>query len=644
MSGLPPIPGFPQLPQIGNFLPLPQGAASPFSNQQQNQLIAIANGIPNFNPSVLTSGSTDLYNTEQYLIQNNQSLLSTIQSIASLTSNPEEFISQFAAKGLVDASAIGFPSAIYSALGSPNNFPHAPIQSPLTTLQPRSSGVSIVSGLSSTSTAGQVSSVVPAQTFSLPTALRPFINALAGQTGQNNQDFWSILNGLYNFALNSLNNVSSVNLSLVNNIIAGFNVGNLLGTGGVNSATVPYFFPLQNGDSFTQFIQSLLTWSFNPGAVAAQILLTTPSASSPVSLSGNAWNFLSQQNTALSGDPTGQPFAQYTRPFVNVLFGVNPSTISASDPFDILYSLIASPSSFITSLFSTTDFSGTTVTPQKLVGDLLSGNTSQFQSDLLSVFTTPFPNFFVGLIPSLSTAQGSFPNSGILTSAQQLFTDIFNGNFGSVPCDLLGMVSISSYAGLPQNPVSQATSLCQMISQLFNNITQLSANLFIGQHPNTNFIGFNDSIQYGNIPVGEGAGSSSVAGWGSSVLPSGGPIGTAGSNLNGFLQGDLGAAIMLALAAVGDFQNAISNTKSSASNFFNINFVSSASSAGTALKQSLSGGYFLANAVSILATIVSQLVASLNNIKNVLNNAGIPTGIGNNGSNFSMTNIAGILG
>jgi hypothetical protein len=637
MSGLPPIPGFPQLPQIGEFLPLPTGASSPFSNQQQNQLIAIANGVPNFNTSVLTSGATDVFNTEQYLIQNNKTLLSVIQSLNTLISNPEEFIDSALGKGFVDSGASGLGAAIYTALGSPNNLPKAAVQSPITTYSSRSGGISIVTGQSVTG-GGQVPIVQSAATFVFPAAIRPFVNSIAGQTGTDPNDFWSVLNGLYNFALNSLNSSSGVNLQNISNIIAGFNIGNLLGTGGVQSSSVPYFFPLQNGDSFVSFIQMLLTFGFSPGTVMAEILLTPPSSNATLSFSNNAYGFLSKQTVPASGDPTGQPFAQYVRPIVNVLFGVNPSTMSTTDPFDILYDLITNPSSFISGLFSTNTFSGSTVTPQKLVGDLLSGNVSQFQSDLLDTIASPFSSFFsTTLIPTLAVGLQSYPNNGAIASAQQVFIDTFNGNFGAVPGDLLNMVAISSFAGLGANPISQAVGLGQQIAQMFNNFTKFSTGLFVGHNPSGNYIGLNDSVQFGNTPTGIKAGSSSP-GWGSSVTPPNFP-----SGINGQLQGDLGAAMMLAAAAAGDGYNAIQNINSGISSFLNINFAGSTVSAGAALEQLVSGAYFSANALMLLTTIVSQLVASIMNINNVLNNAGIPTSLGSNGSNFSISSLASLL-
>ncbi|MHB8154032.1 MAG: hypothetical protein ACYDG3_13405, partial [Bacillati bacterium] len=341
MSAFPPIPGFPTIPapNLGQFLPLPTGTAGAFSNQQQNQLIAIANGVPNFNTTVLTSGATDLFNTEQYLMQNNQSLLSVIQSFSALISNPQQFIDSNLGKGIVDSSANGLATALYTALGSPNNIPQAAVQSPITILGSRSAGIGIASGPSNVTGSGQVPVVSAAATFVLPAAMRPFLNSIAGQAGTASNDFWSILNGLYNFALNSLNSSTGVNLQNVSNIIAGFNVGNLLGSGGVQQSSLPYFFPLQNGDSFAQFVQMLLTFGFSPGTVIAEILLTPPSSNASLSFSGNAYTFISQQATPTPGDPTGQPFAQFMRPIVNVLFGVSPSTMTPNDPFDILYSL-----------------------------------------------------------------------------------------------------------------------------------------------------------------------------------------------------------------------------------------------------------------------------------------------------------------
>ena len=630
------IPGFPQLPvpNIGQFLPLPQGSSSPFNNQQQNQLIAIANGIPNFNSSLVTSGSTDLYNTEQYLIQNNQSLLSVIQSIANLTTDPQKFISSIIGPSIVNNTNFGLPSFLYTALGSPNNFPKIPTTTSVATLGGRTTSTGTLTGPASGPTGVSIAQTIPIATFSLPSAIRPFVNAIAGQTGSGTGDFWSVLNALYNFSLNSLVGPNAVNFAGLSSIINGFNVGNLLGTGGVSNSNVPYLFPLQNGDSFANFIQMLLTFGFSPGAVISQIMFT-PVSNTSTSFAYNAYQYLSAQPPNAT-DPTGQGFAQYTRPLVNILFGANPSTVSTSDPFDTLYNFVING---LPGLFSTNGFTGTSITPRTLIDDLINGNTTQFQSDVLSVLlnaNSGFENIFIKLFPNGTPFSGS-PLNGV----QTLLSDMFNGKFASIPCDLLGLVNISTYIPtVGSNPISNVTSLCDAISGLFTNIFSFSQNLFVGNHPGYNFIGYNDSVQYRNIPNGENAGSASP-GWGSSTLPAN--IFGGANLLNGQLQGDLGAAVMLALAAAADFESAVSNTKSSASSFFNINFAGSAFSAGTALKQTLSGGYFVASSVSILASIVAQLVAAIANIKNVLNNAGIPTGIGSNATNFNMPNVVNIL-
>ncbi|MHB8153780.1 MAG: hypothetical protein ACYDG3_12095, partial [Bacillati bacterium] len=301
--------------------------------------------------------------------------------------------------------------------------------------------------------------------------------------------------------------------------------------------------------------------------------------------------------------------------------------------------LIAGPSSFVQSLFSTNTFPNTTVTPQNLIGDLLSGNVSGFQTDLLDSVKSAFGTFFsTTLIPSLASGVSAYPNNGAIASAQQMFIDTFNGNFGAVPGDLLNMVAISNFAGLGGNSISNAIGLGQQLAQMFKNFTQFSTGLFIGHNPNNSYIGLNDSVQYGYSQINGTTGTTPGPGWGSSVTPPNFPAG-----INGQLQGDLGAAMMLAAAAAGDGANAVSNINKSLSNFLNINFGSSTVSAGAALEQLVSGVYFSGNAIMLLTTIVSQLVSALMNINNVLNNAGIPTGPNSNGSNFSLSNIAALL-
>jgi hypothetical protein len=649
---------FPQLPQVPTtspiilplpvgFFNLPGGGSGQFNTNEQQILATIADSILTINPTTLQQGTPDLFATEQALIGQNTKLSSLVPNfitlnqllaisgapanLTSLLSNPEKFLAGLTTTALTDTSAAGLPSQFFAAFGivgtaigsSVTSGPNI-TGSSTGTIVPKSSlpsnGTNV--GVGTAALSGGVGGA-NISNWTFPTQIRPFIDALFGQSPSNppTNDVFNGLNALYNFYLS--NPAGFTNFATMFNA---FNQGGLL-TGQIQTTGIPYFFPVSSGNSFTNFITSLLTWETQPGTVVAEILLTGPSGNQAVSAPYQIYSFLNNQ-PASGGFTTAQSGAQtFSRPIINALFGVNPTTSSSTDPFGTLFGLVINgPASWLEKLFPTSTFTGAgNLTPQQVITDFLT-SPSSFQSDLLSLMINSSSGF-QHAFTFLFTANA--PWSGSSTSMNQAVNDFFTSPI-SLPKDLMNLVNISTFAGI-SSLLAPAIGLADYLAAMISNFTTFSQNLFTGHNPNINFIGFNDSVQYGNIPVGATAGTS-ANGWGASTVPG-------GFALNGQLQGDLGAIVMLSAAGVQDALSAISNVQSSATNFLNINFTGGTVAAGTALKQMLSSAYFGAQAVQILAAIVSQLVAAVINIKNVLNNGGVPTGPLGTGTNFNLSSL-----
>jgi hypothetical protein len=470
----------------------------------------------------------------------------------------------------------------------------------------------------------------------------------------NNTNLTNLLNSIYT-------TVPLLTGSQIPTIITAFNQGGLLNN---STTSVTALFPLSNGDTFAQFIQSLLTFAQQPGNVISNLITGNTTAAGNVANSN--WYTLSN----VVGGPTGTQAQAFMRPFVNTLFNVNPTTNPGA--YDILYALSSNfPSSFealFTTLFNTGPiYNG--VTAQNIVAALQFGpGDPRFPNSLGGNFAQVFANLF-----SKSSAGNSTP--------YQLIFDMFQ-NAGNVPGDILAIINPSFLgwlegffptigSGLPNggtnfqavlknaisNPAQVPLSIFNManlgafsvnvpantlfgswIQGLLQNIFTIPnpANLFVGNHPNQNFIGLGQSVQFGTIPNGT-SGGGSAPGWGFSIAPTYNGISTGSWGINGLFQGDLGCALALGVAAAGAGQQGIQKIQSAFSNFF------SGTSLGIAGTDLFDAAYFSGSALIILVTLMSQMMSTIMNIQNALNNQGIPTGPTTNGSNFPISQLPQLL-
>jgi hypothetical protein len=611
---IPSIPGFPQIPipNIGQLLPLPTGSSSPFSNQQQTDLQAFANGLTNFNTGLLTSAATDFINAEQQLNSNNLNFVSLAQQLQNLLVNPQQYISQTLGAAFLSNASTGFPVQIYTALGSPNNVPVVTVKSNIsnpTLVSNAGSGVGVVNasnsvGISTTS-GGSNSSGQGTEQISviLPSQLRPFFNALAGQNPLQNSsgdfgsnDFFTGLQGLYNFWLNNIYQTNGI-FADISTFTTAFNTAGLLNNS-VNPSNVTYTFPLSSGSTFLQFVQSLLTFTLEPATVIAELVLSppqgatgAPTSAAQLSLSQAIYSFLGKQSKGSSQIIAGQ---QYLEPIVNVLFGTNPTISATSDPFQTLFNLVSSPTNFVSGLFSKNTVSGTS--PQSFIKDLIS-NPGNVPTDILNFVSSPFPSFFTNLFPSQNiTGFGT-------VSLSSFFTDAFNpSTIVNLPCDLLSLVPMTTYLGNNSlNPVS----LCNMLSSFFNNLIAIPTSAFTGkgkQPSSTTWLV--DTISYSNTTNGW---NSTAPGWSSS----------GGTNsFNGVLQGDLGYAYMAAATAANEIALVIKDGVSAS----NVGL-----SVGADFQRVVAAPIWVAEAVGICIMYINQLLGAVMNIQNILKNSNLPT-------------------
>lgn len=640
---VPSIPNFPFT--LPNLFPQQTGTPSPFSSAQQNVLNALANGIINNNPTLITSGFQDLANAEQTLQGQGGSLNSLISGLnqlsgvlsnptqiallQSILANPNAALELVVANAIQDTGANGVLQALQKATGA-KLISNITVTSPgiisIGARTPTLGGGTLGAGVGATSGIGSGVINAPVTSISFSTQFQGLFDALFGQLPGSN-DVFTVLQTLYNFGL------ANPSLTTLATILNGFTVGNLSG----NSLRQPtFFFPSLPGDNLGQFLQALETFTLSPGLVMAEILLTPPSGGQNLSASYNIYNFLSAQPTG-AGGPVSQ-VGPFVGPLFDALVGINPgtySTTNATDPFNLLYSLVTNPTTFLSGLFSSSALNGGTITPAILIKDLLTTpgnfpvdfakifnggaigvtsvtpqtlitdlftNPNQLPADLLSIIKTPFPNFFTGLFPTVA------PWAGGPVNPQQLMSDLFSNPL-NVPCDILGLVNITNFAGLATNPVSSATSLCNTLSGLFSNIFSIGAGAFTGRGSQPDAIFLLDSVKF--APAGS-------TGWFSSAA---GPL----SSVNGKVQGDIGYAAMMSATAINEINLVIGNLTGGSASF---NFVATLGSIGADAQRLIAAPLFIAKAVNVLVAKIAELEAALMNIKNVLNNANLPTGPG----------------
>jgi hypothetical protein len=648
---LPPPPQPPNFAPFFQQLPLPTppgGQSSPFSPQSTISLQAFANGVVNFNPTVVTSGATDFFNSEQTALNANTSLNALIQLLINannagllnssaitelqlIVTNPKAFVESVMGPIFLDTSQFGLPATLYSAMGSPNNLVSIIIGVGSGTLQSNSgSGLGVIknSNASGTNLGSTTTTTVTGSgtaSFSLPSAIRPFINALAGQNPGTpaSADFWSLLNFLANFAITSI--ISGGGSGSAQSLINAFSQGGLF-SNSVNPSTVSYFFPLASGNSFAQFIQTLLTISLNPGTILAECILTpptgnpgAPSFAAQTSFAQSAWSFLGGQ-TKGSGQLIGGQSS--LEPLVNVLFGTNPATSSSTDPFQLIWNIINNPVTYFKFVFPTTTFTGSSISPQQLIADMITnvGNATTDFTTLLSnllpgaMSTGSFSSSFTTAVTAKTLLQDliahptNFPSdfwNGIILSGflpagvTTLFSDFLNHPL-NVPCDLLSLIPMSSFSAV-SNTITQTVSLCNAIASLFNNLLIMGQNAFIGQGTQNNFTGLGDSLKYSS-------GWKSTAPW---VF----------SGVNGSLQGDLGYALLAAATAINEAELIVSTSTLSGASFSN-----PLGTAGANLNRALDAPRFLGRAIAVVIQYVMQLYSAVSNIANMLNNTNIPLG------------------
>jgi hypothetical protein len=676
----PSIPGF----NLPFFSPATsQATPSPFNTSQQNILTQLANSLVNVNPSVLGSGSADLFAAETTLQGQGLSLNSLITSflaienfltpqnisnlngvlgvltpgnltsLSSLLTNPSAFLGATFATGIASSGPITTSVLALTSKASPPAIISSISSIPSTVVG--RAGPGIISSNISTSglslTTAATTTGVSLTSFSIPTSIglsstfQAFIDALVGQTVGPN-DFFSTIQTLYNFALPNSGNIQ--NLST---LLASFNQAGLL-SNSFNPSGVPYRFPAASGDTFPNIVTELLTLLTQPGAVITEVLLTPTGT---ISFPANAYTFLNSQ----PGGATGTQAQALLAPLVNVLFGTNPTSVAPSSPFNTLFGLILSPSTFIKTLFSSSAISNG-VTPVTLIGDLLTNpgnftgdfaklfnnatilpsssftsnasvtpvtlitdlftNPQQFPIDLLSIFKNPFPSFFTSFFPSTASFAGG-------TAVNQLVIDmlgpIAGGNPLNVPCDILSIINVPQYLGMASNPVSSTLSLCNIINGFFTNIFGILQSAFIGQgSQNASTTLLVDTVSYQTTSLPNG--------W-NSTAP--GPF----TAINGSMQGDIGFAIMCAATAYNEISLVIGDLGSANASLGGFGNKVNAASLGSDAQKLIAAPAWLARGLMVAIAKIAELEAALMNIKNVLNVSGLPTGPG--GSFPGVSNI-----
>jgi hypothetical protein len=637
MSGPPTFPFTLPNPFLQLF---PTGTPSPFNNAEQTTLVKLADGLVNVNPTLLVSGSQDVFNAEAVIQAQGLSLQNlitqliqiegvltpaNITNLSTILNNPSSFFGPILASGIGNAGAI--TSAVLGAT-SKISPPTSSGSLGVTPIGGKTSTGSIGSTLgSSSTTSGTVQTgISTSQSITLSTVYQGFIDSLFGMsTGSN--DVFNILQLLYNFGLN--NQSSLANLSTTLNA---FNQAGLL-SNSLNTSGIPYTFPAQNGYTFSNVITAVLTFLTQPGEVVADILLTPTSTSASMSASGNIYTFLNSQ----TGGAQGATAQSFVRPFVNALFGSNAT--SSPSPFDTLFSLISSPTTFFSGLFATGTFTGTSISPQNLIKDLISSpgtflsdfakllpgffSSSTFGPSLPSpqtlindfIFNPPkFLTDFSPVIPPLFTSLFSgFKGIGFTPSTQslgfttvpQLFTDIFNNNLSAIPTDILQLTNLVNIPGLSAI-VNTGLGLGDWLIGLISNLTSLAGTAFTGT-PQSALTGFSDKITI------------TSSGY-SSTAP--GPL----SGLNGTLQGDLGFALLATATAMNEMQLVFKDAITLGSNPFSSlsSPVSTFTNAGADAQRLLSAPLFLSAGLMVALSYIMQLLAAVANIKNVLSNSGIP--------------------
>lgn len=460
-----------QIPSVLPFLSLPSQSTSPFTSQQQNILISVANSLTSF--SNVGSLTVDLYSASNTLATNGTSLTNlsstfiALSKISVLSSNPtgvnnalsdlinaENKLSSSGTNlttfvtNLVritgvssqlntlgnDSTLISNLSTLNSFLSSPGSFIFSSLPTGLQNLGNDSTLTSnlktlnsFLSGPSTFILSNLPSNLITLNNdivfFSSLSTLNSFLSTPASfifsnlPTGLQNLSNDSILTSNLTTLNNFLSNPSSFLQSIppVSNLYNAFNIGGFFS----NSITAPGFlFPLSSGMNSTQFVESLLSWTLNPVQVLAGTLLNYNiskilSPTVPEYIYNSILNIQPGGPQGSSGAPT------IVRPLINSLFGVSPGTNSIYDPFGTLFAIVTNSDRFV----------GGNGLVTNITSAIPFNTSSSPLSSLLSYATIPWT-----IINSVTQTIGQFTNNSILNGNGVIgFLDLVSGNPANVP-------------------------------------------------------------------------------------------------------------------------------------------------------------------------------------------------------------------
>jgi len=375
-----------------------------------------------------------------------------------------------------------------------------------------------------------------------------------------------------------------------------------------NSTVIANLATLGSSTALAQNLSTLLSLATNPASILSSLITSNTSSGIPSSI----YTVLNSQ----AGGSTGKQAQTLVRPFVNTLFGTSPAASSLTDPFDVLFSLVQNPSSFLTSFlppafptFPTIGVSSVrNVNPQTFITDLLSNG--PVGTDFLSIIATALP--------------AGFQLNGWTSNPQIVLTDLLN-NPQNVPCDLLSLINIANYIpsstsfnGAPTN--ANLVSLCQMLNGMITSFQQTAGLLFTGNPMGIQSNGLSFFVSTDHLYYGTNNGATGYYNAGVGPTPPGGGFFMPG------VQGILGYVMANVLLGAGEIQIAPSS--------------------GSPITQVASGAMFLANAVMALMSAVGTIASMFANIQNFLNQSpisgsflGIPTSPNNFFNTFMKTSI-----
>jgi len=607
------IPNF-TIPSIFPFISPTTQSTSPFNSQQQNVLINISNALTSYsNVGTLTG---DLFSAANQLVSNGTTLTASVGSLiafsklSSLTQNPTAANNAIA--DLISTESKLSPntlSGFISSLGSLANL-SGPIQQ-------LASDTVLVSNLSTLNTFLTNPSSYVVSLFSTGSigssgvSPQKLISDLENSPGTISQDLLTIItNGAtpgspYTSTLSLIEALVSTPGSFVQQFIT--------------SSYIISLFPTTNivsGLTSQKLMSDLLT---APGNVQSDIVTIVT-------------------NNTKAGSPYTSPLA--------VIEAV------ISNPASFVEQFING--SYITGLFSNTNINVTS--PAKLVGDMIS-NPGNFAGDFSGLFNTgtigssgikPFQ-----IVYDMFTNPGNVLNdftvvaaTGLSTSnvvggnIAQIFSDIFSVNsraLNNLASDIFSFASLSDFgiSGLPNGGI---VSILQALQGMFNNFTSIGNALWIGSPAGTTpvpgatyaFLSV-DTVYPGYVWWGpdppSGQPSKPAGYWaadtGGLILPNIG--GLQGANYGGqSLQGNLGYIVACLISSYGELDKSFNNAKNAINQISFTGWLGAGESAANSVFNTMNSLYFMSQAVFKMFGILSNVLASFQNIQNMLNQAVAP--------------------